>query len=163
MTRAKLWLLRFWLLFTLCWMAVVGHVKQEALCAALQWPTPQERAQRAAVLEKNLAIPDQSSEAKNRLIADSEWHNAPLPAFACYPTTLSDETARKAGGYTIDWNVRLPAVILWLAPPAFILVVGFMLLWVAGAFRGEPQAEIGGDETAGTKQGSGGYDLPEGR
>jgi hypothetical protein len=163
MTRARLWLLRFWLLFTLCWMAIVGHVQQDELCAALQWPTPQERAQRSAVLDRNLAIPGQSSEAKNRLIADSERHNAPLPAFACYPTTLSDQTARKAGGYTVNWSVRLPAIILWLAPPAFFLIVGFMLLWIAGAFRHDRQADADDDVAARSRQDGGGYDLPEGR
>jgi hypothetical protein len=163
MTRAKLWLLRFWLLFTLCWMAIVGRAQQDELCAALLWPTPQERAQRAAILEKNLAIPGQSSEAKDRLITDSERHNAPLPAIACYPTSLSDAAARKTGGHTIDWSVRLPAIILWLAPPAFVLIVGFMLLWVAGAFRHQPEAGSPANDAARSKQDGGGYDLPEGR
>lgn len=157
------WLLRFWLLFTFCWVAVVGHVQRDQLCAAYQWPSPAERTDRAAILKKNLAIPGQSDEAQRQLIADSERHNAPLPAIACVPSTLSGAVAARKGGYTIAWSERSPALILWLAPPAFVMLVGLLMLWAAGAFWRGPSGEFAGHDSARTADVDGGFGVPAGR
>jgi hypothetical protein len=155
------WLLRFWLLLTFCWVAAIGHAQRDGLCAAYQWPSPVERAERAAILKKNLAIPGQSSEARLQLIADSERHNAPLPAIECIPSTLSNAVAARSGGITIDWSARAPAVIFWLAPPAIVMLAGLLLLWAAGAFWRGPTA---GDRDA-VRPGNadGGFGIQAGR
>ena len=138
MTNPVRWLLRFWLLFSFCWLAVIGHAKQDEICAALVWPTPKERADRAARLERNLAIPGLGSEAKVLLIADSEKHNEPKPVRSCIPSALTDEGARQNGGYTTDWSTRAPAVLVWLLPPVVVLIMSLALLWIAGGLRRDP-------------------------
>jgi len=135
MTDLMRWFLRFWLLFAFCWLAVIGHAQQSELCAAREWPAPKERAARAATLERNLAIPGQSVTGRELLVADFEKQIAAKPAFSCAPTAFSGLEIRRSGGYTIDWSVRLPALILWLMPPGVVFVVGLMLLWAAGTFR----------------------------
>ena len=135
MIRVFRWPLRFWLLLTFCWLVAVGYAQQQELCAAMLWRTPKEIADHNALLVKQLAGPGQTSEARDMMIADFEKYRQPQPARNCFAAALSGSAAKQTGGYSIDWSVRLPALAVLLLPPVNLLLIGLMMMWVAGAFR----------------------------
>jgi hypothetical protein len=137
MTNTARWTFRYWLLFTLGWLGVVGEAQQDELCAALLWRTPKEISDHSTLLERDLASPGLSSEARIMIIADHGKYIEPRPARSCLPTNFSVDQVRRTGGYSIDWSVRLPALGLWLVPPVLVLLTGLLLLWAAGAFHYE--------------------------
>ena len=130
-TNLKSWAIKFWFLATALWVIGVYQAKHDALCAATYWHSPQEISKHLSLMQKELAKPRLSPSARTMLMQDHDDFASPHADLRCGFIGMTRKSAELHGGYEINWSGRLPSLVLLIAPPALLLLLGHMLRMVA--------------------------------